>query len=83
MMRTTLTLDPDVATLLAKENRASGEPMKRTVNRLLRRGLSNAATPGRAKRFIVKPLQTGLSAAQWAKWDGRKVEEIIDDADGR
>jgi hypothetical protein len=80
MMRTTLTLDPDVATLLAKENRASGEPMKRTVNRLL---LSNAATPGRAKRFIVKPLQTGLSAAQWAKWDGRKVEEILDDADGR
>jgi len=35
-MRMKVTLDDDVALLLKKENRRMGEPMKQTVNRVLR-----------------------------------------------
>jgi hypothetical protein len=58
-VRTTLTLDDDVAALLKKEVRKSGEPFKQAVNRLLRAGL---VAPKRAagKRFVVKPRNLGL-----------------------
>jgi len=38
-MRTTLTLEEDVATRLKTETRRSGKPFKRVVNELLREGL--------------------------------------------
>ena len=80
-MRTTLTLDDDVSTLLNKEIRRSGEPMKKAVNRLLRTGLAQAATVPKPKRFVVKPIDTGLTAAQWAEWNGMKIEEILEQAE--
>lgn len=80
-MRTTLTLDDDVSTLLNKEIRRSGEPRKQAVNRLLRSGLAQTATPTKPKRFVVRPIDTGLTAAQWAEWDGMKIEEILEQAE--
>jgi hypothetical protein len=38
-MRTTLTLDDDVAALLARERERTGESLRQVTNRLLRRGL--------------------------------------------
>ena len=58
-MRTTLTLDDDVAALLKKEVRKSGEPFKQVVNRYLRLGLA-APKDGKRKRFVVKPRNLGL-----------------------
>jgi hypothetical protein len=58
-VRTTLTLDDDVAALLKKEVRKSGEPFKQVVNRYLRLGLT-APKDGKAKRFVVKPRNLGL-----------------------
>jgi hypothetical protein len=58
-VRTTLTLDDDVAALLKKEVRKSGEPFKQAVNRYLRLGLA-APKPATAKRFVVKPRNLGL-----------------------
>jgi len=58
-VRTTLTLDDDVAALLKKEVRKSGEPFKQAVNRLLRAGLT-APKQARGKRFVVKPRNLGL-----------------------
>lgn len=58
-MRTTLTLDDDVAALLKKEVRKSGEPFKQIVNRFLRAGLTSLK-PATAKRFVVKPRNLGL-----------------------
>jgi hypothetical protein len=82
-VRTTLTLDDDVAALLEKENRRANEPMKQTVNRLLRSGLADAAKPAaKPKRFVVKPLNLGTTPQQWAKWQGKSLQEIFDDADG-
>jgi hypothetical protein len=80
-VRTTLTLDDDVAALLAKENRRADEPFKRTVNRLLRAGLQHAANPPRPKRFIVKPLDLGTTPEQWDRWKDMKLEDILDEAE--
>ena len=80
-VRTTLTIDDDVAALLEKENSRTGEPLKQTVNRLLRAGLQNAAKPPKPRRFVVKPIATGLTAEQWQVWDGAKIEDILEEAD--
>jgi hypothetical protein len=58
-VRTTLTLDDDVAALLKKEARKSGEPFKQVVNQALRLGLT-APKQATGKRFVVKPRNLGL-----------------------
>jgi hypothetical protein len=73
-VRTTLTLDDDVASLLNKEARKSGEPFKQVVNRFLRLGLTAAKQPAR-KRFVVKPLKLGLPPFE-------KVEELLEYLEG-
>jgi hypothetical protein len=40
-MRTTVTLDPDVESLLRKEVRRRGEPFKQVLNSAIRAGLRN------------------------------------------
>jgi hypothetical protein len=81
-VRTTLTIDDDVAALLAKENRRANEPMKQTVNRVLRSGLAHTANPPRPRRFIVKPLDLGTTPEQWERWSTMKLDDILDEAEG-
>ncbi len=59
-MRTTLTIDDDVACLVEKEMRQSGDSFKGTVNRLLRAGLNAASEPQATKPFQVTPFPMGL-----------------------
>lgn len=73
-MRTTLTLDEDVASLLNKEVRRSGESFKQVVNRFLRLGLNASKRPTR-KPFRVKPLNLGLPPFE-------KVEELLEYLEG-
>jgi len=72
-VRTTLTLDDDVAALLNKEARKSGEPFKRVVNRFLRLGLTAAKQP-----FVVKPWN--LRPPPGLDFDN--VEELIEALEG-
>ena len=58
-MRTTLTLDDDVATLLRKEVRRSGEPFKQAVNRYLRAGMNLSQRPN-SRPFKVTPIDLQL-----------------------
>jgi len=74
-VRTTLTLDDDVAALLNKEIRKSGEPFKQAVNRLLRVGLTASKRPAR-KPFKVTPINLGLPR------DFDKVEELLEYLEG-
>lgn len=60
-MRTTLSLDDDVAQLLSKEVRRSGASLKEVVNRFLRAGLAASKRPAR-KPFVVKPWDVGPPA---------------------
>jgi hypothetical protein len=72
-VRTTLTLDDDVAALLNKEMRKSGEPFKQIVNRAIRLGLT---APERARKpFKVKPWNLGLPRFT-------KVEELLEELEG-
>jgi hypothetical protein len=57
-VRTTLTLDDDVAKLLDKEIRRSGDSFKRVVNHFLRLGLT--VKPAPRKTFKVTPINLGL-----------------------
>ena len=76
-MRTTLTLDEDVATLLKKEARKSGEPFKQVVNRFLRLGLTAPKQPPR-KPFKVTPWN--LQPPPGQSFDN--VEELIEFLEG-
>ena len=58
-MRTTLTLDDDLARQLQQESRRSGTSFKELVNRLLRLGLTAAKKPAR-KPFTVTARKMGL-----------------------
>lgn len=74
-MRTTLTLDDDVASLLSKEVRKTGEPFKQVVNRYLRLGLT--ASKQRVRRpFKVTPINLGLPR------DFDKVEQLLEYLEG-
>jgi len=74
-VRTTLTLDDDVASLLRKEVRRSGGSFKQVVNRFLRLGLTATKGPTR-KPFRVTPINLGLPR------DFTKVEELLEYLEG-
>lgn len=61
-MRTTLTLDPDVAARLEHEMRRSGLGMKALVNRALRVGLGMTDKPVQPARFTLEPHAFGFRA---------------------
>ena len=59
-MRTTLTLDEDVAAKLRAEARRTGLTFKQVVNSLLRLGLNMRARPTALAPFKVKAKPLGL-----------------------
>lgn len=73
-MRTTITLDDDIAALLRQEIRKSGEPLKQVLNRVLRLGFVAAKQPPQ-KPFKVKPFNLGLPQFT-------KVEELLEHLEG-
>jgi hypothetical protein len=76
-VRTTLTLDEDVARQLEQETRKSGRSFKDAVNHFLRLGLSVARRPPR-KPFVVTPIKVGLPHG--LNYDN--VEQIIEFLEG-
>ena len=57
-MRTTLTLDKDLAVALREEVRRSGRPLKRIVNETLRAGFAARKAPP-SRRYRLKPVSLG------------------------
>ena len=74
-MRTTLTIDDDIACLVEDEVRRSGDTFKGTVNRLLRQGLLSSREPTAAKRFVVTPLPLGIGNCD-------KISDLIEELEG-
>ena len=58
-MRTTLTLDDDVAARLKAEARRTGRPFKQVLNECLRRGLSSPRRPASRAPFKVVARDLG------------------------
>jgi hypothetical protein len=73
-MRTTLTLDPDVAERVRREIMSGKRSLKEVINDALRRGLSGAQAPPR-KRFRVKPH----SSAYQPGVDRGKLNQVLDE----
>jgi hypothetical protein len=61
-MRTTITLDDDVATLLKHVQKASKRSLKEVVNAALREGLAQLERPAKPRSlYAVRPLAVGRS----------------------
>ena len=59
-MRTTLTIEPDVAALLNRVQKARKSGLKETVNDALRRGLRDMAEAKKASpRFVMRTYDPG------------------------
>ena len=82
-MRTTLTLDSDVAALLREEAQRTGLPFKQVVNQAIRRGLHVGRPPEDRQRFTVKPfrlgpLRSGIDPDKLGQFlDQLEVEEFV------
>lgn len=73
-MRTTVTIDPDVARRLKAAMHQSKSSFKETLNRALRAGLGGA-TPARRARFVVRARPLGLRPGI----DGARLNQLADD----
>ena len=78
-MRTTLTLDDDVAAKLKAESRRAGRPFREIVNETLRRGLVSRRATARQQAFTITArdlgdLRPGLSLDN--------VAELIEQVEG-
>ena len=78
-MRTTLTLDDDVAAKLKAESRRTGRPFREVVNESLRHGLANRRVTAPRQPFRATPrdlgdLRPGLSLDN--------VAELIEQVEG-
>jgi len=75
-MRTTLTLDDDLAKEIQETARNSGRSFKEVINETLRHGLATGASPARrVPRFRVHPKACGFRAGI----DLTKLNQLVDD----
>ncbi len=79
-MRTTLTLEPDVARLIEEATARERKPIKQIVNEALRRGLSPRGTTRPPGRFRVQPHRTRLQPGIDLESPNKLVDELEDDA---
>jgi hypothetical protein len=79
-MRTTLTLDADVARTLKAEVRRGRVTFKEAVNRALRAGLGLEVRRGPRARFVVRPHSGGFMAGIDPHKLNRLADELEDDA---
>ena len=77
-MRTTLTLDKDVAAKLRSETRRSGRTFKEVVNETLRLGLNARNEPRPTQPFVVRARPLGLRPG----FNYDKINELIEQLEG-
>jgi hypothetical protein len=79
-MRTTLTLDPDVARMVDEEVHRVRKPLKQVVNDALRRGLTSGAKAPRS-RYRVRPhvarLLPGLDRGRLNALADQLEDEVV------
>jgi len=82
-VRTTLTLEPDVAARLKQEVRRSGKGLKSVVNEALRLGLGLSGKPARVPRFEVRPHAFGFKPGVDLDRINQLVDELASDEAAR
>lgn len=74
-MRTTLTIDDDIARLVELEQKRTGDSFKGTVNRLITLGLMNAGEKAERKPFVVTPFPLGIGNCD-------SISELLEELEG-
>ena len=74
-MRTTLTLDPDVAKLLEDEVHRTRKTFKQTVNDAIRRALSPGLRASASPAYRIKPHVAKLAAGL----DNERMNSLVDE----
>jgi hypothetical protein len=74
-MRTTLTLDPDVAERIRQALASGKVTLKEVVNRALRAGLNPGTASAKARPFRVEPHASGYKAGV----DALKLNQLADE----
>lgn len=74
-MRTTLTIEPDVAERVETEMRQTGRSMKAVINEALRSGLSQSGHAKRQEPFEVKAKPLGLKPG----FDPDRMNQLLDE----
>jgi len=77
-MRTTVTLDADVAAQIEAERRRSRRSFKDVVNDALRRGLAQPSTQPKRQGSVTRPVTLALRATP----DVADISEAITQAEG-
>jgi hypothetical protein len=78
-VRTTLTLDEDVAAKLRTETRRTGRSFKEIVNAVLHRGSACQKQRGTLPRFVVRARSLGLRP----ELDYDKTSDLLEQIEGR
>ena len=73
-MKTTLTLDDDVADFLKEQSRLHNKPFKQVVNEVLRRGMVPGLEAVEVPKFRVVPNRSGLLTGI----DSRRLNQLND-----
>jgi hypothetical protein len=74
-MRTTLTIDEDLAAQIEDLRRRDGQSLKQVVNSLLREGLRNRQQPPRAKRYRSPTHALRMRPG----YDPAKLNQLVDE----
>ncbi len=77
-MRTTLTLDPDVAAKAKRGAKKLGKPLKEVINAALRIGLDPVLNPPPARPYHTDPRPMGLRRG----FSYDNIAELLARADG-
>jgi hypothetical protein len=77
-VRTTITLDDDVAAQLQSASRRKGEAFKQTLNRVVRAGLAVEDAPVELPRFKVRARRLGIPH----EWMEGSTQDLLDRLDG-
>ena len=74
VMRTTLTIDDDIAVLI-EARRREGEPLKQVINTLLREGLRSGQRASRTRKYRTKPGRLRMRAG----FDPVRLNQLVDE----
>ena len=74
-MRTTLTIDDDIAARIEERRRTEGRSLKQVVNQLLRQGLRSSERPPAARPYRTKTQKLRLRPG----FDAARLNQLVDE----
>ncbi len=75
LMRTTLTIDNDIAAQIEERRRRHGHSLKQVVNTLLREGLQSQQKTPKARKYRTKTYKLGMRPG----FDPVKLNQLVDE----